>query len=178
MGQEIVYCFKCQIRLVGSDFERGKAFKIEAKVACSTCVLDLLTQFPDPEAELERLKRVAKAGGSSSSTSSSLRVQRPEAPPAPRHPSGTHRIALAEAPPKKMPIPVLIGIGIGILVLILILTIALQGGSSPRPDPSSQSRGTTEPRPAPAPVLSSVPVEPKHTLQGELAELDDQVRRS
>ncbi len=28
MGQEILYCSKCQTRLVGADFEKGQAFRI------------------------------------------------------------------------------------------------------------------------------------------------------
>ena len=53
MGQEVVYCFKCQTRLLGSDFERGKAFRVEAQAACPDCVRSLLANLPDtPMSEL------------------------------------------------------------------------------------------------------------------------------
>ena len=31
MGQEIVYCYKCQTRLMGSDFDKGKAFRVGSR---------------------------------------------------------------------------------------------------------------------------------------------------
>ncbi len=38
MGQEIVYCSACQNRLLGSDFEKGRAFRVAHTIFCKTCL--------------------------------------------------------------------------------------------------------------------------------------------
>lgn len=183
MGQEIVYCVKCQNRLIGSDFERGKAFKIGSKVSCFDCALELLSDFPDPQAERERMKRaVVRGGGNSSITSSQLKVQRPESPSSPRIPAATHRLPVAEPAPRSSSTPLWIGIGAVGAAIILGFAIALSGSGSrsrsgmhpgdeaaapvtpPRPSP-----GAFVPPPRPAP-------KPEKTLKDELAELDAQIR--
>ena len=70
MGQEILYCYKCQTRLLGSDFDKGHAFRVNSQAACAQCVRELLAHLPDPDAELERLKRsqVPKPSGSPTSS--------------------------------------------------------------------------------------------------------------
>src|SRR5262245_4805229 len=42
MGQEIVYCFKCQQRILGAEFEKGRAYQVGHHVCCSTCAPALL----------------------------------------------------------------------------------------------------------------------------------------
>ena len=37
MGQEIVYCFKCNTRLVSSDFDKGAAYWVADRPACKAC---------------------------------------------------------------------------------------------------------------------------------------------
>ena len=41
MGQEILYCYKCQTKIVGADFSGGKAFQVGNHVSCSSCAADL-----------------------------------------------------------------------------------------------------------------------------------------
>lgn len=51
MGEEFFYCWKCQTRLAGADFERGRAFQIRDKITCPDCVLDLVAPLPIREQE-------------------------------------------------------------------------------------------------------------------------------
>src|SRR5262245_47410088 len=105
MGQEILYCFKCQTRLLGSDFEKGLAFRVNSQAACSQCVRDLLAHLPDPDAELERMKRaqVPKAPGISSSSTktpavrleSSTRIPASQRPAEPAPPTSQRPILIA-----------------------------------------------------------------------------------
>src|SRR5579883_2081857 len=59
MGQEILYCYKCQTRLLGSEFEKGKAFKVGGQASCAACVKDLLGSVPDVGSESERGRKLA-----------------------------------------------------------------------------------------------------------------------
>ncbi len=51
MGQEILYCSNCQTRLLGSDFEKGKAFRIGDRAACASCAKDMLAGLSPQERE-------------------------------------------------------------------------------------------------------------------------------
>src|ERR1041384_3856828 len=46
MGQEIVYCFKCATRLLGADFEHGRAIRAGNRAACKACAAELLASLP------------------------------------------------------------------------------------------------------------------------------------
>ena len=62
MGQAIVYCARCLQRLTGGDFEKGKARRLGARVACSDCYPHVLAGL-DPE-ERARLEAAAPATAS------------------------------------------------------------------------------------------------------------------
>jgi hypothetical protein len=160
MGQEILYCFKCQTRLLGSDFERGKAFRVDAQAACPQCVRDLLVHLPDPDAEIERLKRTAvpKPSGTPSSsvklpTVSTARI--PAAPP---------RTADPSSPPSRMPllIPAVVG---GLIVAVVAFMFS--GSKDNRPVSGAPSIPTPVPPPDPGPRPN--PVNP---IARDLEELD------
>ena len=38
MGHEIVYCFRCQNRILGTEIEKGKAFPFGNRFCCKACV--------------------------------------------------------------------------------------------------------------------------------------------
>lgn len=59
MGQEIVYCHRCQTRLTGGDFERGRAFRINNNSTCAECAKPFLAALDDAQraAFLERQRR-------------------------------------------------------------------------------------------------------------------------
>lgn len=46
MGQEILYCYRCQTRLSSFDFLRGEAFRIDDQAACAPCTREVLPSFP------------------------------------------------------------------------------------------------------------------------------------
>jgi hypothetical protein len=46
MGQEILYCSRCQTRIVGGDFEKGDAYRVGEQVVCGKCGMDLLAKAP------------------------------------------------------------------------------------------------------------------------------------
>jgi hypothetical protein len=46
MGQEILYCSKCQARLLGADFEKGLAFRIANQTVCRACAQMMVDTLP------------------------------------------------------------------------------------------------------------------------------------
>jgi hypothetical protein len=169
MGQEIVYCFKCQIRLLGSDFEKGKAFRVGSHVACLACMKILLADDPDPQGELERRKRaqmtgapggpksgstgriplVSPSGGAAHSTS---RI--PVQPPAAAPPSDAHRL------------PWILG---GVAAVVLVVLVMAIPRESPRRE---ESRSMVE-APPPIPRPPARPTSPAATPTAlRLEELD------
>jgi len=176
MGQEIVYCFKCQTRIMGSDFERGQAFRIGAQVACPQCVRSLLAHLPDPDAELERLKQQSVRKPSGSTTKIPL-----VRPPSSESSARMRAVPRLSEPPPRRPsskAPLLIGAGAGGLVLLGVLVAALSSGSKPpprAPDENVSVTGTSETKPplkpAPAPSFAA----PVTSFARELDEIDAQI---
>ena len=185
MGQEIVYCFKCQIRLLGSDFEKGKAFRVGSHVACLACMKTLLADDPDPEGELERRKRAQMSKGPDAppSTASVLRV-----PAGSRSGTSTARIPLASptggssghstgripvqppaAPTGSAPnrLPWILGGSAALVVLILVMAIPREPTAPRRED----SRGTVDPTP-PLPLPTPRPTVRPSSVALQLEELD------
>lgn len=162
MGQEILYCFKCQTRLLGSDFDKGHAFRVNSQAACPQCVRELLAHLPDPDAELERLKRaqVPKASGLTPSSTRIPAVSGPRLQPPPPRPS-------APEPPKpKTRGPLAVAGLVGGVVVLLVLAIVFSG--------SKETRPTSEPAPPP-PTPVPVPVprpNPTNAFLRDLEELD------
>src|SRR5260221_2778613 len=116
MGQEIVYCYKCQNRLLGSDFEKGQAFRVGAQVSCPECVRGLFSSLPPAQidAEIARLKetQVGKKGGTS--------ARFPAVGPSTPDSSAKLKAIPAEAPRSRLPL-ILGGIGVvGLILLVLV----------------------------------------------------------
>lgn len=44
-GSEIVYCFKCAVRLCGKDLESGAALRFADFYSCSSCARTLLSSL-------------------------------------------------------------------------------------------------------------------------------------
>jgi hypothetical protein len=183
MGQEIVYCFKCQIRLLGSDFEKGKAFRVGSHVACLACMKALLADDPDPEGELERRKRSQMAKGQDAPASSSLLSR---VPGIGSRSSSTARIPLVNPPSGStaripaQPASVqtdsssnrLLWILGGLAVLVILIVVM----AIPRDSSDSRTVRRDEPRrsadPTPPPILPSPPVRATPTPALQLEELD------
>ena len=111
MGQAIVYCVQCATRIVGADFDRGKAFRADSKVYCAKCYAKLHPEGPPEQ----------KQGHDST------KAPRPAAAPA------TSRLARPDAPPRSRA-PLAVAGGIGAVVLLLGLVVALSR-PEPRPTP-------------------------------------------
>src|SRR5438093_564574 len=89
MGQEIVYCFKCATRLLGSDFEHGRAIRAGNRAACKDCATDLLNSLPKEERPDPTPPKTARFSSSTklkSAPSPSSSSRMPLAKPHPRPP--------------------------------------------------------------------------------------------
>lgn len=137
MGQEIVYCFKCQTRVLGGDLKNGNALRTGDRVACSACVPALLEALTPQE----RKNLLSKVQGSEPRTGSG-----------PRHTAiSTTRIPVprpASPAPASSPMPLLAG-GVGAL-LVLVIGIVVSTPGSKAPDPLPASRPIA-PAPGPEP---------------------------
>src|SRR5204863_7022464 len=84
MGQEILYCYKCQTRLLGSEFEKGKAFKVGGQASCKDCVKELLASVPGSAVDkLPSNTRITAAASESGSGKWKAATARALAPPSP-----------------------------------------------------------------------------------------------
>jgi hypothetical protein len=45
MGREIVYCWKCALRLRGEDFDEELAYRVGDKVSCPDCIDELIADL-------------------------------------------------------------------------------------------------------------------------------------
>jgi hypothetical protein len=77
MGQEILYCCSCQTQLRGQEFEKGKAFRVDAQAYCLKCVPEMLKSLPSEKAQV-LLKQMA--GASASQPFNKPETQRAQAP--------------------------------------------------------------------------------------------------
>lgn len=168
MGQEIVYCFRCQTRLLGSDFDKGVAFKLGGKVACLACAQQVLPTLS--AAEQESIRGLLSAG-SRKGSSDKFPAMKPPTPPAMAKPASTTRlrapqgrrtqsIPVASAPQPEKKTGLVLGlVGGGAVLLVVVLVVALTG--SPRPPAASSELEPSEPAAAaPAPKAAAKPAPP------------------
>lgn len=136
MGQEIVYCAKCQVRVVGGDFEKGEAYRVGDQAYCHKCAMDLLTKAPvavqqqildQKQRALDR--KTAPPSVSRGLTGSSTAIRTPKA---------------VEKP--KPPVAMIAGIAVVLGAVVLALGVS---GGSPPPPPA--------PVKAPPPVVMTPP---------------------
>jgi len=124
MGQEIVYCATCQVRIVGSDFEKGNAFRVGEQAACQKCAMQLLATAPLPVQQqiLEQKKRA---------------LDRKMVPPSPSsvwRGLMSYSPALRAAKTAKTPRSQIAAVaGIGVALLLFVGMVLLSGESRPAP---------------------------------------------
>src|SRR5687768_11435370 len=130
MGQEIVYCSECAVRLTGTDFEKGKAFRVEHKCLCAGCAKKILGKLPEHPTHISK--------------PSTQRVQAPQSDtgtPA-RLSESTVARGMPTAPAKKSS-GLLIGAALGaVAVLAIVVAVASSGGPA-----TPTSRGVDGPTP-------------------------------
>src|SRR5689334_19865379 len=116
MGQEILYCFKCQERVTSADLDAANALRFGNRTACKKCVPDLLASLtPQERKELvSRVQSPKKGTGRYLATS----------PPRP--------VAYAVAPTRSSPVLLWV-IGGGVVLLILVVVLLMGGSGSPPP---------------------------------------------
>ncbi len=137
MGQEIVYCSGCQQRLIGSDFDKGKAFRVEHKCYCADCAKKLFQNLPAPErdayaARLQETER-RKTDSQKIPISRSLSDTGSHARLRPIADSTTGRGV--PLPAKKSSSGLYIGAGIGGAAVVLLLVLAATQRGNPPPTP-------------------------------------------
>jgi hypothetical protein len=142
MGQEVLYCSTCQVRVVGGDFEKGEAYRVGDNVACRKCAMGMLATAPLPQQQQildQRKKALDKKTGANPAVARGLTGSS----------TAVRTAKVAEAP--KLPLAVVAGI---VAVLLIVLGILMMSGRTPPPPP---------PRPVtPPPVVLPVPA-PKDT---------------
>lgn len=133
MGQETVYCFKCQKRIHGTDYAKGLAYQVENNFCCSGCAVHVLETLP-PKAKEQLLAKMFKATQERQSTSSgALKTQGGGAPSA----HSTARIPVAPTRPAAPPsstVPMMVGVAVALAAVVLAV-IFLTSSSSPPPPP-------------------------------------------
>ncbi len=170
VGQEIFYCSVCQSQLRSSDFDKGKAYKLDLDAVCVACAPAALKTFPAHK--LEQLQKAMAAGTSKSSSSSALPASTPRTgtgrvPLATSTPkSGTGRVPLASSPTSTRRVntaseeknlkPLLLGLAIA-AVLIVGGLLSLSGR---RP---VEERETRNPGPVPTSPIVEIPLPPRPT---------------
>jgi len=153
MGQEIVYCFQCQGRILGADFERGQAYQLGQRFVCSGCAAAVLPTLPLKERERLMADMFKATRDRRSTSSSSLPVSNRGA----EGRKSTGRIPIVKRPPPQPgPAPQVLwgGLAAAVAAIVLVLWVALGSGSSP---PPTFAAPPAPPRPAPAPVPAPDP---------------------
>ena len=142
MGQEIVYCFKCQTRIVGNDFTKGAAYQVGANLSCSKCAAELLHTLPPKERE-QLLAQMFKATQERKSGSPATNAPPPASSPrVERRKSGdTGRQVREERSRANLTLAIA-----GVLVVVSIVVAVVMGsGRSPAPPPETVTKRPVDP---------------------------------
>lgn len=131
MGQEIVYCARCNTRLMSSDLEAGRGRRVGNRYACAECAPAMLKELTPEERE----------------------AAAPPPPPSSRRVRARESTRRARAPASRgLPVPAIVGIVVAIVVLI-VLAVALSGPGGTKP--------AVEPKPdSPEPSATAPPADP------------------
>lgn len=157
MGQEIVYCFRCQTRLMTADFSKGHAVRHGNRVACADCAPELLRTLSPAELK-EFFEKRGKAGPATPRMSPSGALPTRRAPAVRPAPRARGRLAWAAA-------------AAGVAVLLTAVLLPRGGGVPPQPPPPSE-RAALPPKAASVPD----PLEATRALLQEIGGLDVQAR--
>ncbi|HLY75904.1 MAG TPA: LamG domain-containing protein [Planctomycetota bacterium] len=150
MGQEILYCSKCQTQLRSADFEKEKAYRLHNSVFCYKCARESVHSLP-PETIKQLLGQIARqeetAEKKNSSTSRILRVVEIRSSKA-----GTQRRAAGAGAPPPGPVA---WIALGGLSAVTLLVWVIASGSS---EPKTPSRAPSSPAAIQPPPPNARPV--------------------
>jgi len=151
MGNAILYCAGCNSQLRETDFEKGAAFRSDARAWCKACApAEVRHQAPPPER-----KRL--------SDTNSMKIV-----------SSTRRIEIVPPEPSSTP-TILYVVGGVIAVVIVAILLLLLGGSGPsRPaadPPVAKGSDPIAPPPPPPPPRNDKPAEEALRRAREFAQL-------
>jgi len=138
MGQEVLYCSRCQVRVVGSDFEKGEAYRVGDKVACNKCAMEMLATAPLP-LQQQILDQKRKA----------LDKKTGPAPPVSRGLTGSSTAVRGPKVAKSPRLPLAAVAGIVATLIAVVGVLVMSAGSAPPPAPAV--------KPAPPPVFPPAP---------------------
>lgn len=125
MGQEILYCFRCQTRLTSFDFLRGEAFRVDDQAACAACTREVLPSFP-----LKKQREILNQ---------SPRKELP-AEATPRTP----RRPVPAAAPRSVALPV----AIAVVALLVVIVVVSFSRPAPPPPPAVEAPRIDREKPA------------------------------
>ncbi len=156
MGQEILYCYKCQTKIVGADFSSGKAFQVGNHVSCSSCAANLLQTLDQKEREQLLAKMFKATQDRQQHSTGTLPAVKDAATPTPRN-LKISTVRLAAVPETPAPrggaptVPIVVGV---VVLLVAVLAVAMTMGGSEAP--KREAPVVVAPRPA-APVPAAKP---------------------
>jgi len=175
MGQEIVYCFKCQGRIVGAEFDRGQAFQLGQRFVCNACVAVVLPTLPLKERE-RLLADMFKATRDRHSPPSAAAPPPPRPDPSAASRKTTRSIPIITARPKPAPSPSaapssLLPAAIFAVAAVLIVGIWLVWGhpTGAPPEPPAPVHAEVM-RPTPLPPAGAPRRDPQESAAREAVE--------
>src|SRR5436190_21455206 len=150
MGQEILYCCRCQTQLRGHEFERGKAFRFDAQACCLECAPEMLKSLPNEKVQVLLKQMAAASAPQPAQKSEAQRLQFPAA----------NAAAGMKPPPSfraRSPVGTIVFVSAALAVALVILWLA-RGHDSPQKEPAQEIPRTAQekrqesvaPRPTPA----------------------------
>ncbi|HEX7898351.1 MAG TPA: hypothetical protein VF950_11370 [Planctomycetota bacterium] len=147
MGQAIVYCFKCQRRILAQEFEKGAAYQVGSHVTCSDCAARLLETLPPGEKEQLRAQMARPPSGSRPATgpppsSTRIRAQKDRR-------KTTDHIPILRLPAAGggASYAIVGGVIAGVILLILIVAVLAGGSKPPAPAPTPPRPRTSDDAP-------------------------------
>ncbi len=169
MGQEIVYCSRCQIQLRGRDFDKGAAFRLDSLACCLKCAPDVMKSLPNAAVQ-ELLKQMAAPRTPSHSETSRIMTLS----------SSTAKVThVGRRPRSSAPSGMIAAAAVG-LVIVVLLVVAIASSAKPASAPAPPVRkdvvvvppkvedpppkppprpAVAEPRPAPEPLQKRIAAE-------------------
>lgn len=138
MGQEIIYCGRCAVRIGGADFERGKAFRVAGEGICATCATPAEQQA------------AALPGSVREKSSTRIRAPRPGSGTSAKIPA-----ARTDTRVQASKTPLVLGL-LGAAIVLAAAGTWLMSGGAPAPAPETAVR---PPGPRPAIVAEGAPKE-------------------
>ena len=168
MGQEILYCFKCQERVTSGDLDSSNALRFGNRVSCKKCIPDLVITLT-PQEQKELVARVQSPASDSRTRAVPTPRPRPVVP-------STRKTTKAN-PAAWIAIAV-----VGGAVLIGAALFAMSGSGPVEPAPKEPSRPVSRsPEESPRErtareALAKAKAVPSSNLEGQIAAFADALK--